>query len=176
MVLRLTKQAVFFIPQLARALRFLFRNLSEFFVDGGISIDTESQPRDGEGSRKDILLFRTVIQPDGDILNLLRPPDWCKDDPNWHRLYEDTYRVHQAKLQDFLAGLDGLYTIPLVINMVLGFVLLVLPMRRLLLDEAKMITYAGLFVGWILLVSLFQKLLGRYFLKLIIRLLIKKAL
>jgi hypothetical protein len=176
MIQKQGKQVVRFIPQFIRAMRFLCSNFSEFILDGGVSVKTPFQYRWAEGHGKEAFQFRTVIQPDGDMINFVPNPDGFKEDSYWTRLYEANQRMHRAKVKTILRDLDGLYTIPVLFDMVLGFAVLIMPIRAILLREDRMISTVGLFLGWLVLTILLKRFINRYLSELLIRVLLKTRL
>ncbi|MBW2057796.1 MAG: hypothetical protein JRH07_06510 [Deltaproteobacteria bacterium] len=174
MALRLAEERGFVLCRLAESLRLVVRSLPDFLLEGGVSIDTEAPPRAGQGGGRESLLFRTVIQADGDIINLMRGPDGSGYGPAGLRSYEETYEVHRAKVRTFLASLERLKAIPLALNTVFGFFLALVPARGLLLDQGKAVTYVGLLIAWILLVALLQRFLARYLLRVTIGYLLRR--
>ncbi len=174
MRLKRIKRVIIFIPQLIRALKFLAQYFSEFIVDGGLSIITGFQYQDANLNTNQAFQFRTVIQPDGDIVNFVPPPHAFMNDSNWDRLYKENRNMHHQKTEKLLADLDGLYTIPLVIDMILSLVLFILPIRAVFLEGAKLITHAGLLVVWVALIILFRRFVNKYLGEIVIIGLIRK--
>lgn len=114
-VLGYIKKIIFYIPVFFNAVVFIFKNIPEFIGSGGKSFHTPLDSTGGsiEGSN---YFFRTIIQSDGDIINIL--PDV---DVGMHEQYQEKYREHYDKVKQFCIELEGLSTITKVISTLLGF-------------------------------------------------------
>lgn len=84
--------------------KFLGSSLRAFILDGAVSIETalEYQPLD----KIEKYWFRTMIQLDGDIINIV--PRSNLDDSGWQEAFQSAYRTHQEKLKQFVSQLDGI--------------------------------------------------------------------
>ena len=157
-MLKIARQIIFFVPQLIKGLNFLFVNFSEFITKGGVSINTQFKYKNQN------FVFRTIVQPDGDIINFLPPLDKFINDTDW---YEQKYETHIAKVRKFLTEMNGLYAIPCTVAGILSFVLLKLSSLYFIdvIDATKVTIYAGWIAVWIILTIIFRKFLCKYLLK-----------
>ncbi len=157
------KNVIFYLPQFFKALAFIKKNIPEFIGNGGKSFHTplDSSTSKIKGTNH---FFRTIIQSDGDIINII--PDI---DTGLNKRYQERYLEHYDKVKRFCAELEGLSTITKTISALSGFAL-----YRVLYDgiglELKIYFCAML---WVLFSFLFHKFLSKYIFKLLINLVVK---
>lgn len=145
-------------------MKFLAKSLPAFIGEGGISIETPMYHKPAERIKYG---FRTTIQPDGDVINLLPQPDLFQNDSIWTKLYEESYRMHHPKVQKFLADLQSIHTIPWAISMFLSYSSVISVKKAFVADGTILIRY-GEAMLWIVLIIPLQRYLSKYvFLKVI---------
>jgi hypothetical protein len=164
MIQKRLKDTITSIPNFFSTTRFIALNLdtiSSFIFKGGISIDTELV------DQTNICGFRTVIQPDGDIINILPSTNKFSTD-----LYNRTYNEHYEKIQRLLNNLvDGLISIKWLISAIFGFLanyFFIIKAYSNYLDDSQEIIQLALFVVLVFLLTyLFQKFAVKYIFRLI---------
>ncbi len=108
------KDAIISIPKFFSTAKFIAINsdaIISFIFKGGISIDTVIVDQSNK------CRFRTVIQPDGDIINILPPINKFSSD-----IYNGTYQEHFEKVQKLFNNLvDGMNVIKWLVSVAFGF-------------------------------------------------------
>lgn len=173
LVMKYINQIVYYIPQFFKAVKFLFSNIPDFTGRGGKVFYTQLE-RPVSGIEGNNFSFRTVIQPDGDIINFIPPTTIFKDDKLFFELYQKRYQEHYDKLRMFCAELEGLSTITKAISMILSLTFIILLNKGFHLEvEQQMRIY--LYVAfWTIFTFLFQKFVSKYLFKIIVNLIIKR--
>jgi hypothetical protein len=158
------KEAIFFVPQSIKAFRFLIHSLPEFISKGGIEIESTIpyEPKEAQGHGK--YSFRTVIQLDGDIVNLLPRLDTYFDDQEWCKSYEETLNHHQSRVNRKLAELGGVYTIPWILSGTLSIILTLFSGMKDFSHEWSIPLYTRL-LSFTVLTYLFRKFVAGYILR-----------
>jgi hypothetical protein len=89
----------------------LVRAVRELFVNGGFELQTpliycnDAQAIAYQGA------FRTVLQIDGDIINVIPPPDLFAADVAWQQHYQQAQQQHQRQFQHILEHLSLVRTL-----------------------------------------------------------------
>lgn len=158
------KNVIFFMPRFFKALSFIPRNIPEFIGRGGKSFQT---PLDSTaGSAKD-KFFRTIIQSDGDIINIL--PDV---DADLHERYHEKYQEHYDKVKRFCTELEGLSTITKAISTLLGFAVIFTLKNSLHFDMERQMQISFYVILWTIFSFIFQKFVSKYIFRLLINLVV----
>jgi hypothetical protein len=157
----LVRQIIFFIPQFVKALHFLFEDFPDFIRRGGISIETHFQYKPVGHNDNNNFLFRTTIQADADIINLLPEPGLFPAEADWYKLYEEKYRIHREYVNKVFHKLDGIYTIKWVVSAVLSSIPFIFPGTRIM-DVWLLIIF------WAIMTYLVRRYFLRHFFKLVI--------
>lgn len=157
----LVRQIIFFVPQFVKALHFLFKDFPDFIRRGGISIETHFQYKPVGHNYNNNFLFRTTIQADADIINLLPEPGLFPAEADWYKLYEEKYQIHREHVNKVFHKLDGIYTVNWVVSAVLSFIPFIFSGKRIM-DIWLLIIF------WAIMTYLFRRYVLRHFLKLVI--------
>jgi hypothetical protein len=111
MILNPITKIAFAIQKCGIALQFLTRDLPEYAVRGGVTVETLLQHGVGSPAQVSDVRLRTIMQLDGDIINFLPDPHTFPDDADWHKSYMEGQRRHQEKIQRLLMGFDGIHSL-----------------------------------------------------------------
>lgn len=101
-------ELILFIPRLVIALKCAavsFRGLLNFIAQGGIAVDTSFQHRFLFNPNRSFS-FRTTIQPDADVINLLPNPNLFSSDDGY-KSYERNYEIHRSNVERLLSNLSN---------------------------------------------------------------------
>jgi hypothetical protein len=160
-----------------KALVFLFRHSHGFFVRGGLVVKTPIEVKRGRGATGGKLYFRTVVQPDGDIIDFVPPPDYLGKDMEWQRLYDNRYQKHRSNVRKTLGRMDGLHTIPVVIEAAVSVSVLFGLIRKIPIPQTEfwmVVVVVAFVLCTIVFVYLLQKYLGKRILSAFVRLLLRR--
>ena len=96
------------IPRAIQSMSFMVARFSDFVVWGGIRVETPLRFRSQANGEIAEAFFRTTIQLDGDIINILPDPypEPYKNDPSWLRIYEERSRLHWERIGRLLIQSD----------------------------------------------------------------------
>jgi hypothetical protein len=147
-------------------------HFNELIFQGGISVDT---PLPLKGFEDRPTTLRTVVQPDGDILNLLPALQLPVDDPssNWTEVLQEASQQHLAKVRATCKNLEGFATIPQGIAATLGGVISYATMKSALADVNTVVLYTTGSVCWIITTYASQFILRRIVINHLIKRVIK---
>jgi len=158
MILQIIRQVLFFIPQTTKAFRFMFRSFPNFIWHGGVSVETSFQYQPVGKNETYRYLFRTTVQLDADIINFLPAPDPCPADTHWYEFCEQKYQIHQERVKQQLAQLQGIQNIVWVFSIALSLLSLFLFWK---IGERKTEILPATWI-WPILLGLLTYLLKRY--------------
>lgn len=86
--------------------RFIGSSFAGFILHGGVSVETAFEyPPAGTAGK---YWFRTTLQLDADIINVVPNPDLFPDNPDWQEVFDKAYRTHQDRLKQLSRRLDGI--------------------------------------------------------------------
>jgi hypothetical protein len=164
----LVRQIIFFIPQFVKALHFLFEDFPDFIRRGGISIETHFQYKPVGHNDNNNFLFRTTIQSDADIINLLPELGLFPAEADRYKLYEEKYRIHRECVNKVFHKLDGIYTIKWVVSAVLSSIPFIFLGKRIMDGNKQLLFVWLLIIFWAIMTYLFRRYFLRHFFKLVI--------
>lgn len=167
MVLSQVKQAVFIVPQFIGALRFLVKSFPEFIENGGVLIETNFQYKSLNHNVNKNYSFRTTIQPDGDVISFLPPPDCFVKNANMQNLYEEKYQIHRKKIQNLLTDLGGVKTFSWVVSVQLSSLIPLMSFKKTSMIIESEMRWFVLFLVWIGIAYLFKKFVSKYYFKIV---------
>ena len=155
---------VVFIPRFFRALKFWSQHFNELVFQGGISVDT---PVLLTGPQDKTATIRTLIQPDGDILNILPWIELPVDDlaSNWKEVFQEASRQHLGKVQVICKNLDGFATIPQGIAAGLGVVISYVTLKSTPAGVNSIVLYTAGSSCWIIVTYLSHLILRKIVIK-----------
>lgn len=100
----------FLLPRSVHAFHFMLTRFPDFIGLGGVLVETRFRFRPKSGDEAKEFAFRTTIQLDGDVVNILTSPDYYAGDPDWRRLYDENYRMHLGRIERPIAQLERTMT------------------------------------------------------------------
>ncbi len=163
------KNVIFYVPRLFKAIAFILRNMPEFIGGGGKSFHTPLSSTAGTVKGKSYY-FRTVIQSDGDIINIL--PRVSVD---LHERYQEKYREHYGKVKQFCSELEGLSTIAKAISMLSGFAVMFTMNSGLHIEMGREMKIYFCAILWTISSFLFHKFVSKHIFRLLIDIIVKYA-
>jgi hypothetical protein len=137
-----------------------------------MSIDT---PVPFRGAENKTITFRTVVQPDGDILNFLPSIVLTVDDlaSNSKEEFQEASKQHLAKVQAICMNLDGFATIPQGIAAGLGVMISYVTIKSIPTDVNNTVLYITGSICWIIVTYVCNFILRKIVIKRAIELFIK---
>ena len=137
-----------------------------------MSIDTPVQLR---GAENKTITFRTVVQPDGDILNFLPSIVLTVDDlpSNSKEEFQEASKQHLAKVQVTCKKLEGFSTIPQGIAVGLGVMISYATIKSIPAAVNNTVLYITGSVCWIIVTYATNFILRKVVIKRLIELFIK---
>ena len=158
------KEILGHISRPIESFRFMGFSFVGFILHGGVSLETSFEYQPADKIKK--YWFRTTIQLDADIINVVPRPDSYPDNPNWQQVFERAYQTHQDRLKQFITRLDAIR----IIAWVIGAILSLLPIISIWTaapSEVRLHTFRWAYpIGWFFLAYLTR----RYLLRTIFRL------
>lgn len=167
------REFVCYIPQFFKAVKTIFSTIPDFAGRGGKVFCTKLE-RPASGIEGKNLYFRTIIQPDGDIINIIPPITVQKDNKQFQNLYQKKYQEHYEKVRIFLTELGSLSAITKAISMMLSLTVLVIFNKGFSFDVEKQTRIYSGFALWVVITFLFHKFVSKHLFKIIVNLIIKK--
>jgi hypothetical protein len=149
------KNAILYMPRFYNALIFVQKNIPEFIGNGGKSFHT---PLDSSASKIKGTnpFFRTIIQSDGDIINIIPGVD-----AGLNKRYQEKYQEHHDKVKRFCSELEGLSTITRAISALSGFAVIFALYRGLHDGIGLELRIYFCAILWTLFSFLFHKFISR---------------
>lgn len=140
---------ILFIPRLLLALKFWSVHFNELIFQGGMSVDT---PVPLKSPADKATTLRTVVQLDGDILNLLPSIELPVDnfDSNWNEVFQEASQQHLSKVRATCKNLEGFATIPQGVAAALGVVTSYMTIKSIPVEVNTIVLYTTSSICWII--------------------------
>ena len=160
---------VYYIPRLIKGIKFIVSRGHEFFIDGGIYIRTDIQNNSAgtQPANNNVICFETIIQPDGDITNLIPDPAKFNKTEELTAAFEKCCTLHMSKFEKLMNDMGGVQYIADLIGAVLSVIHIILVEKYLPAEYKQLFiphaTYAAHTAGTVLLFSIRKKIFNLIF-------------